>query len=56
MKLYAPKAMTWRIALILGLVGIVASFVNIPVLSGLAFWLVIVAFVLLVLGTMVETF
>ncbi len=56
MKLYAPKAMTWRIALVLGLVGILASFVNIPLLSGFAFWLVIVAYVLLILGTVLKNF
>ena len=56
MKLYAPKKVTWQIALVFGLVGIVANFVRIPVLSGLSFWLVSVAFVLLVLGAKLKNF
>ena len=56
MKLYKPKQVTWRIALVCGLVGIVASFVRIPVLSGWSFWLVSVAFVLLILSTVLRNF
>jgi hypothetical protein len=51
MKLNAPQKITWWIALIVGMIGIVAHLVTIPVLSGLAFWLVAVAFVLLILAT-----
>ena len=54
MSLSAPKQITWWIALIVGVVGIVAQLVTIPVLSGLAFWLVVVAFVLLVLATLLK--
>jgi uncharacterized membrane protein HdeD (DUF308 family) len=54
MKLNAPKVITWWIAVIVGVLGIVASFVTIPVLSVYAFWLVVVGFVLLVLGTFVK--
>jgi hypothetical protein len=53
MKLSAPKQVTWWIALIVGVVGIIASLVTIPVLTGLAFWLVVVAFVLLLLASFV---
>ena len=56
MKLYKPKQVTWRIALVFGLVGIVAHFVRIPVLSGLSFWLVSVGFVLLILSTVLKNF
>ena len=44
MSLSAPKTVTWWIALIIGVVGILASLVAIPVLSAYAFWLVAVAF------------
>ena len=51
MKLNAPQKFTWWLALIVGAVGVVAGLVTIPVLSGLAFWLVTGAFVLLILAT-----
>lgn len=37
--------------MIVGVAGILAHLVTIPVLSGIAFWLVAAAFVLLVLAT-----
>jgi len=51
MRLSAPKQVTWWIALVVGVLGILAYLVTIPVLSGFAFWLVVVAFVLLLLAT-----
>lgn len=51
MELNQPKVITWWIAVILGVVGIIASLVTIPVLSAIAFWLVVAGFVLLALGT-----
>jgi hypothetical protein len=51
MKLNAPKTITWWIAVILGVVGIIGSFVAIPFISVYAFWLVAIAFVLLALAT-----
>jgi hypothetical protein len=51
MKLSAPKQITWWIAVVVGVVGIVAYLVTIPVLSAIAFWLVAAALILLVLGT-----
>jgi hypothetical protein len=53
MELSAPKQVTWWIALIIGLVGLIANLVTIPVLSGLAFWLVLIALVLLLLATLI---
>lgn len=50
MKLNAPKVITWWIAVIIGVLGILGTLVSIPVVSGLAFWFVAVAFVLLALG------
>jgi heme/copper-type cytochrome/quinol oxidase subunit 1 len=51
MKLSAPKVTTWWIAVILGALGILASFVTIPFLTGIAFWLVVVGLALLALAT-----
>ena len=53
MKLSAPKQLTWWIALILGIVGLIAQLVTIPVLSGLAFWIVLVALVLMLVATFI---
>ena len=50
-KLSAPQKATWWVAVIVGVAGILAHLVTIPVLSGFAFWLVAAAFVLLVLAT-----
>ncbi len=54
MKLNAPKKITWLISLIVGVLGIVAFFVAIPVVSVHAFWFVVVGFVLLLLGTFLK--
>ena len=51
MKLSAPKKNTWWIAVVVGVVGIIANFVAIPFLSAYAFWLVVIGFVLLALAT-----
>ena len=51
MKLSAPQKTTWWIAFILGILGVLGTFVSIPVVSGLAFWFVAVGWLLLVLGT-----
>lgn len=50
MRLSEPKVTTFWIAVILGVLGILANLVTIPVLSGFAFWLVAAGFVILVLG------
>jgi heme/copper-type cytochrome/quinol oxidase subunit 1 len=53
MELSAPKQITWWIALVIGVVGVLASLVTIPVLSAYAFWIVVVALVLLLVATFV---
>jgi hypothetical protein len=40
MRLNAPKQITWLVAVVFGVVGLVAYFVTIPGLSANAFWLV----------------
>jgi uncharacterized membrane protein HdeD (DUF308 family) len=51
MKLSRPKVITWWIAIILGVFGILATLIPIPALSAYAFWLVVAGFVLLALST-----
>ena len=51
MKLSAPKTVTWWIAVVLGVLGILGTFVSIPVVSANAFWFVAVAFIVLALAT-----
>lgn len=54
MKLSAPKNVTWWVAVILGLAGLLGFLNVVAFLSGFAFWLVFVGFVLLVLGTLLK--
>lgn len=54
MKLSEPKVITFWIAVILGALGIIANLVTIPVLSGIAFWLVVAGLVVLVLGNLLK--
>lgn len=51
MKLSAPKQITWIIALILGIVGFLGFLVTIPLISGIAFWLVLIGLALLLVAT-----
>jgi hypothetical protein len=57
MNLSAPKMITWVIALVVGVVGIlihVGSITIVAVPFGLGFWLVVVAFVLLLVATLMK--
>lgn len=54
MKLNAPKTITWWVALILGVIGLIGSFVSIPVVSSIAFWLVVVGLALLLVANAVS--
>ena len=51
MKLNAPKNVTWWVAVIAGVLGILGTFISIPVVSEYTFLLVAAAFVLLALAT-----
>ena len=50
MRLNAPRFLTFMIALILGVLGIVSWFVPIPLVSVYGFWFVAAGFVLLALA------
>jgi threonine/homoserine/homoserine lactone efflux protein len=54
MNLTPPKHITFWIAVVVAVVGVLASIITIPVLSGFAFWLVVVAFVILAAGNVAE--
>lgn len=54
MKTNAPKQITWMIAVILGVLGVASVYVPIPVVSDHSFWVVVIGFVLLTLGTMLK--
>jgi hypothetical protein len=51
LKLSAPSQMVWIIALILGVVGVLAALVVIPTISTLAIWLVAAGWGLMVIAT-----
>ncbi len=50
-QLNAPTQWAWITALVVGIIGIIASLVTIPVLSGFALWLVVIAWVILLATT-----
>ena len=54
MKLSAPKGITFLIAVILAVIGALASHGTIHLPPGYAFWLVVVGFVVLALGNLVK--
>jgi hypothetical protein len=54
MKLSAPKFVWWVISLVLGAIGLLGYLVTIPVISGLAFWLVLIGLGLLLLATAIS--
>lgn len=54
MNLSAPKQVTWWIAVLLGVVGLLGGLGLVGALKAYSFWLVVVGWVLLVLGTLLE--
>jgi hypothetical protein len=53
MQLSPPKRTTWILATLLGALAIVAyAIVDLPYLTPYAFWILVVAFILLFLGTL----
>ena len=55
MRLSAPKQISWVIAVILGIVGVLASLGVLPMFSAYAFWLVVAGWALLVLATLMRS-
>ena len=56
MRLNAPKKVVWLLSLILAILSIVAFFVVIPVVSGITFWVMVAAWLLLFLSTYLKGF
>jgi hypothetical protein len=52
-KLHRPRRVLWNLALLLFILGLLGALVAIPILSGLAFYLVVASAALLLLGTWV---
>lgn len=53
-ELSPPTQVAWIISLVLGFLGIIGYFVAIPFITVYAFWLVVIAFILLVLATLLK--
>jgi len=56
MKLSAPKQITFWIALIIAILAVLATVATIPGVTDYAFWLLVIAFVILALGTLIKDF
>lgn len=54
MKLTPPKTITWWIAVILGVLGLLGSLTKIAFVSPNAFWFVFIGFALLAIATLVK--
>lgn len=54
MKLNAPKQVTWIIAVIVGVLGIIGHETSLGFATVYSHWLLVVGFVLLALATMVK--
>lgn len=54
LRLSAPMEVTWWIAVVLGVLGILANLGVIAALGSYAFWLVAAAFILLALATLLK--
>jgi hypothetical protein len=54
MKLNAPKNVTWWIAVVVGVLGVLGSFVSLPLVSANYFLFVVIGFVLLALATLLK--
>ncbi|MGB8984006.1 MAG: hypothetical protein WCC12_19205 [Anaerolineales bacterium] len=53
MKLSAPKQITWIIAVVLGVLGLLGYF-GLPVVGAFAFWLAFLGFAVLAVATFVQ--
>lgn len=54
MKLSAPKQTTFIVAVVLAVLALLGALITIPVLTEVAVWLALVAFVVLALGVWLE--
>ena len=54
MKLTPPKVVTWWVALILGVLGLLGKFGTVDILKPYAFWFVVAGLALLGVATLVK--
>lgn len=54
MNLNAPKNTTFYVAVVLAVLGLLGTIVTIPVVTGMAFWLVVIGFIVLAAGNLVS--
>lgn len=54
MSLNAPKNVTFYVAVVLAVLGLLGTVVTIPVVTGMAFWLVVIGFIVLAAGNLVS--
>jgi hypothetical protein len=54
MKLSAPKKITWWISLILVVLGVLGTFVSIPIVSAYSFLFVVIGAALLLLANLIK--
>ena len=54
MSLNAPKNATFYVAVVLAVLGLLGTIVTIPVVTGMAFWLVVIGFIVLAAGNLVS--
>jgi hypothetical protein len=54
MSLSAPKVVTFAVSVLLAFLGFLGFLVEIPLISGIAFWLLFIGFVLLALGNLLK--
>lgn len=54
MQLSAPKQITFWIAVVVAVIGLISALVTIPVLSGFAIWIVVLGFIILAAGNLLE--
>ena len=53
MNLSEPKQVTFIVAVVLAVLGVLGALVQIPVLTGLSFWLVVIGFIVLAVANLV---
>ena len=51
MKTNAPRNFWWNVSLVLGLVGVISYYVHLPLITVNSFWMVIIAWLVLILST-----
>ncbi len=56
MKLTEPKQVTFIISVVLAILALLGMLVSIPFVSANAFWVLLVAFVVLALGVLLKDF